>query len=433
MANAMDTMTEWMNSKVGPMATHLSENKYLKAISGGMMQSMPLTLGVALIAIIINLPIPGVSDFLQSSGLAQCGTELIGSTMSLLGIYISWLIAYQYAKEDGTNPITAAVLSMASFLALVPSTVTVSEDSTISAYMSNYLGSDGIFVAIVFSIFVASFYGFLTRKNIKLTLPDSVPPMVTDSLSPVFSAMIIFGVIFLIKWGFTFTQWGNVFSFVSQIIAAPLVGVSSSPWTNLIVFTACNLIWFFGVHPNSILSVVYPVIIAVNIENQAAYLAGDPMPHAMFGLVGLCCYFGGTGNTIGLCLDMFTARSEKFKAMRSLMTIPNIFNINEPVIFGVPVMLNPIFFIPMLFASIVPGLIGMALCSVLPISYNPTISLPFAMPSFVNALIVGGPMYMVVLLICMASSALLYYPFFKIADNQAYEEEQALAAAHAAE
>lgn len=115
------------------------------------------------------------------------------------------------------------------------------------------------------------------------------------------------------------------------------------------------------------------------------------------------------------------------------MTIPNIFNINEPVIFGVPVMLNPIFFIPMLFASIVPGLIGMALCSVLPISYNPTISLPFAMPSFVNALIVGGPMYMVVLLICMASSALLYYPFFKIADNQAYEEEQALAAAHAAE
>jgi PTS system cellobiose-specific IIC component len=119
--------------------------------------------------------------------------------------------------------------------------------------------------------------------------------------------------------------------------------------------------------------------------------------------------------------------------MRNLMTIPNIFNINEPVIFGVPVMLNPIFFIPMVLSAILPGLVGLGLCSILPIPLNPTIQMPWAMPMFLSALLMGGPLYMGVVLICMAVSALLYFPFFKIADNQAYEEEQALAAAQAAE
>ena len=167
------------------------------------------------------------------------------------------------------------------------------------------------------------------------------------------------------------------------------------------------------------------------MANQQAYLEGQPLPFLMFALIGSCCYFGGQGNTIGLCFDMWTAKSEKFKAMRGLMTIPNIFNINEPVIFGVPVMLNPVFFIPMVLSAIVPGLIGLALCTILPIPYNPTIQLPWAMPMFVAALLTGGPLYMGVVLICMAVSAVLYYPFFKIADNQAYEEEQAIAASKA--
>lgn len=168
------------------------------------------------------------------------------------------------------------------------------------------------------------------------------------------------------------------------------------------------------------------------MENQAAFTAGEVMPHLMFSLVYSCVYFGGQGNTIGLCLDMFIAKSERFKAMRPIMTIPNLFNINEPVIFGVPVMLNPIFFIPMVLSAIVPGVIGMALCSFLPISFNPTISMPWAMPTFISALLQGGPFFMLTILACMAASALLYYPFFKMADNQAYEEEQAAAAQNAA-
>ena len=430
----MEALTNWMQEHIAPLATKLGQNKYLQAISGGMMHTMPLTIGVALIAILINLPIPGLSDVLASSGLTAAGNEVIAATMSLLAIYCSFLIAYQYAKDDGMNPLTAGVLSMGAFLILVPSTIDMGEAGTITAFKSNYLGSDGIFVAIILSILVAMAYGFLTRKNIKVTLPDSVPPMVSDSLSPVFTAMIIFAVVYLVKWGFTFTPWGNVFDFIMQNVGTPLMNLGATPWSVIIVYTVGNIFWFFGIHPNAVMGVFYPMmLLPALMANQQAYLEGQPLPFLMFALIGSCCYFGGQGNTIGLCLDMFTAKSEKFKAMRGLMTIPNIFNINEPVIFGVPVMLNPVFFIPMVLSAIVPGLIGLALCTILPIPYNPTIQLPWAMPMFIAALLTGGPLYMAVVLICMAVSCVLYYPFFKIADNQAYAEEQALAAEQAQE
>jgi PTS system cellobiose-specific IIC component len=96
-------------------------------------------------------------------------------------------------------------------------------------------------------------------------------------------------------------------------------------------------------------------------------------------------------------------------------------------------MLNPLFFIPMLLSCIVPGLVALPLLNILPIAYNPTVQLPWVMPTFITALMQGGPLYMIVILICIAVTCVIWYPFFKIADNQAYAEEQALAAEQAQE
>jgi PTS system cellobiose-specific IIC component len=109
----------------------------------------------------------------------------------------------------------------------------------------------------------------------------------------------------------------------------------------------------------------------------------------------------------------------------------HIFNITEPVIFGVPVMLNPLFFIPMLLSCIVPGIVGYALLNILPIAYNPTVQLPWVMPTVITAFMQGGFLYALVIVACIAVTCVLWYPFFKVADNQAYEEEQAMAAGQA--
>ena len=428
----MDGITNWMNEHLAPLAGRMGQNKVLQAISQGMVMTMPLTIGMAVVAIVINLPIPGLSDWMQASGVAATANEMINSSMSLLAIYVSFLIAYVYAKNDGMNGVTAGVLSMASFLMLVPSTVTIDEENTMNAYMQNYLGSDGLFVAIILAILVAASFGWLTRKDIKLKLPDSVPPMVADSLSPAFTAMIIFAAVFFIKWGLTMTSFGNVFELIKQVISAPLMNFGATPAAMIAIMTIANLVWCFGVHPSSVTSVYVPVFITVTMANITAFQAGDPLPDAKYLMLYNCLYFGGTGNTICLCLDMLFAKSEKFKAMRKLMLLPNLFNITEPVIFGVPVMLNPLFFIPMLLSCIVPSLVALPLLNILPIAYNPTVQLPWVMPTFITALMQGGPLYMIVILICIAVTCVIWYPFFKIADNQALEEEKAIAAQKAA-
>ena len=428
----MDGITNWMNEHLAPLAGRMGQNKVLQAISQGMVMTMPLTIGMAVVAIVINLPIPGLSDWMQASGVSATANEMINSSMSLLAIYVSFLIAYVYAKNDGMNGITAGVLSMASFLMLVPSTVTIDAETTMNAYQQNYLGSDGLFVAIILAILVAAAFGWLTRKDIKLRLPDSVPPMVSDSLSPSFTAMIIFAAVFFIKWGLTMTSFGNIFELIKQVISAPLMNFGATPAAMIAIMTIANLVWCFGVHPSSVTSVYVPVFITVTMANIAAFQAGDPLPDAKYLMLYNCLYFGGTGNTICLCLDMLFAKSEKFKAMRKLMLFPNIFNITEPVIFGVPVMLNPLFFVPMLLSCIVPGLVALPLLNILPIAYNPTVQLPWVMPTVITAFMQGGIFYALIIVACIAVTCVIWYPFFKIADNQAYEEEQALAAEKAA-
>ena len=428
----MDGITNWMNEHLAPLAGRMGQNKVLQAISQGMVMTMPLTIGMAVVAIIINLPIPGLSDWMQASGVSATANEMINSSMSLLAIYVSFLIAYVYAKNDGMNGITAGILSMASFLMLVPSTITIDAETTMNAYQQNYLGSDGLFVAIILAISVAAAFGWLTRKDIKLNLPDSVPPMVADSLSPAFTAMIIFAAVFFVKWGLTMTSFGNIFELIKQVVSAPLMNFGATPAAMITIMSIANLCWFFGVHPSSVTSVYVPVFITVTMTNIAAFQAGDPLPDAKYLMLYNCLFFGGTGNTICLCLDMLFARSEKFKAMRKLMLLPNLFNITEPVIFGVPVMLNPLFFIPLVLSCVVPGLVALPLLNILPIAYNPTVQLPWVMPTFITAFMQGGVFYMLIILICMAVTCVLWYPFFKVADNQALEEEQALAAEKAA-
>lgn len=432
MANAMEGMTNWMNEHLAPLAGRMGQNKVLQAISQGMVMTMPLTIGMAVVAIVINLPIPGISEWMAASGVTATANEMINSTMSLLAIYVSFLIAYVYAKNDGMNGITAGVLSMASFLMLVPSTIQIDEETTLNAYQQNYLGSDGLFVAIILAICVAAAFGWLTRKDIKLTLPDSVPPMVSDSLSPAFTAMIIFAAVFFIKWGLSMTAFGNVFELIKQVVSAPLMNFGATPAAMIAIMTIANLVWCFGVHPSSVTSVYVPVFITVTMANIAAFQAGEVMPDAKYLMLYSCLYFGGTGNTICLCIDMLFAKSEKFKAMRNLMLLPNIFNITEPVIFGVPVMLNPLFFIPMLLSCIVPGLIALPLLNILPIAYNPTVQLPWVMPTVITAFMQGGVFYALIIVACIAATCVIWFPFFKIADNQAYEEEQAIAAQKAA-
>ena len=411
---------------VGPLAEKMSANKTIQAITNGMMAVLPVSLGVAFIAIIGQFPFEPWQLFLSDMGLTQTIADFVNITTGLYAIYIVITIAYECAKIEKVKPITPTILSLAFFLILVPQQqIPIGNDAISTMITTSSIGSDGIFVAMAVAILVTRFYSYMMHREMFLIkLPTSVPPMVSDSLRPTFVAMIIFLLAFIMKAGFTFSPFGDAMGFINAIITAPLTAIGSSPLSVVLVFTFANLLWFFGIHPAAIINLFYAVTAPIFIYNIEAFLGGQAQPYLEFMFMISIIMVGGTGNTIGLAINMLGAKSERFKALRGLTFIPSIFNINEPIIFGVPVMLNPIFFIPLVSSVAVAGGVIHLFYSLGILNYmNPTVELPWVMPPVLQQFIVSGIAFALVMVVVIIALTALYYPFFKIADKKALEEE----------
>lgn len=430
--NFMDKFQNSLEKIMGPLAQKITESKIISAMMPGMMTSLVITMGIAAISILSAIPFEPWQNILTSTGIGEHMNAVVSATTSLLALYIVPGIAYHYAKNEGENGLTAAIIALAIFIALQPQSITVGEE-VLSVLQQKYLGSQGIFVGMVSSILVAMAYCKLMKKNIKMKLPESVPPMVSDSLSPIFVSMIMFTSVLVIRYIVGFTPYGNIFDLINTLITTPFLNLAATPMVIILFQTFLNLAWFFGIHPAPFLNVLYPILIQLNIQNIDAFLSGTPasaLPYLNVILIGSFCYLGGQGNTLSLAALMVKAKSEKFKSMSKIALIPNIFNINEPMIFGVPIILNPYFLVPMVLTPLVGGLFGMVALNVLGVgaSANPVVALalPWVLPSFVQAFLIGGWRFCVAIVGAFLIHAVIWYPFFKVADKKEYEEEQRL-------
>lgn len=366
----------------------------------------------------------------------------------LLGLMLAFTFAYSYVKINAKayNPLISGLLSLASFLMLMPQKFmlytladpivefpvegSITSGTELSAFSTNYTGASGILVAIIIGYLVARLYIYFNHKNFVVKLPSSVPTNVSESLSPSFLAGGILIIVFLIRLLFKFapilSNFGDIFSFISGIIQVPLQDIVGSPLSLILILSLANLFWYFGIHPQVVYSVITPIVMANSIANITAYTAGQPMPYVLFSVVGLACGtgFGGQGATLGLVASMFTAKSNRYKEMFKLTAGPSIFNINEPLIFGMPIIMNPIFFIPMAIGPLFMGLVAWGLTAVIDISgFNPTASFPWTTPALFQMAFKGGWQLLIIGVICLAVSILIWYPFFKVADKKALKEE----------
>ncbi|WP_160689670.1 PTS transporter subunit EIIC [Clostridium sp. C2-6-12] len=421
----MSNFSQVVEQKITPFVGKISSNKGITAITRGMMSIMPLTLGTCLIAIVGNLPIPAWTNWLASVGITPHLSAVIGGTTELYAIFIAFSVAYQYAKLEKADEITVGILSLASFFILMPQKIKVADDKFLDALTKNYLGSNGIFVAMIVAISVSLLYCYLNKKGIIIKLPDSIPEMVTKSLEPTFIAMIIFGIVFLVRVGFGSTSFGNIFEFITNVIGKPIMYFGATPFASIAVYVIFNLFWCFGIHPNTLGSVYMPVVMTAVMANIGAYQAGQPLPYLAFGVLAQYLMLGGTGCTLGLAIDMLLfSKSERFKSLGKLAIIPSIFNINEPLIFGAPIIFNPIFIPPMMLSVVVSGSIGVLFVKLGAYnSFNPVAQFPFTMPHPIGALLTSGIMALVGVCCAIIATAVVFYPFFKYADNQALKEE----------
>lgn len=431
----LNKIQDFLTAKVEPISLRISRNKVVSTIMEAMMTTMPVMIGGAVFSLLANFPITQVTTFLSDIGVKPFLDSFVTTQTNITPILIAFLIAYKYAQKESENPIPAGIFSLMTYFMLIPENITMG-DQTIVAYASQYLGGNGIFVAIIFSIIVAKLYVFITKKKIVLKLPESVPPMVSQSFEPLFSGIIIIGFIIVLKAIVSVSPFGTVFNIITVCIQEPVMMLGANVPALIIVQMVAMFFWYFGIHPLAITSLYIPVYTTILSGNAQAFMSGQPLPYLEEGVVYIFTNLGGSGSLLGLaiCMVLF-GKSQRYKTMGKVSCVPAIFNIQEPILFGFPIIMNPMFFLHMTLSPLIAMGIGYICINLGLFDFNPitAVSTPWTMPMPIIGFLVGGLPMMLIFIAIIALNVLLYFPFFMVLDKRECKEEQERAAMLAAE
>ena len=420
----MDKIVEFFDQKLSPVASKISAQRHLIAIRDGLILTMPLMIvGSIVIIFSTDFPVPGWSEFIL--GVFPTWDDFIWgvvfqSTMSLAGLIAVMGITYSLVKSYKEEGIVAAVLAVSAFFLL--------QDGSAWAWNSSALGAEGLFLAIITALVVGEIYTKIVKSGFVIKLPDSVPVAISRSFVALVPGAVIILLFSLIHVGFALTSYGTAASFIVTILQAPLVAVSASFVGSLLTSFFISIFWCFGLHGDLIVgAVVNPLLTAGLLENiENLRLGNDVVNVAVEGFQSLFLNVGGTGGTLGLAVVCaFFSKSKQLKLVGRLSLGPGIFNINEPIVFGLPIVMNPILIIPYLLSPLVVAVITYGAIS-LGLVGKIVASVPWTTPVFISGfLATGGDWKAVVLqVINIVVVVAFYYPFIAMWDRKQYALEQ---------
>ena len=410
--------------KMQEFGQKLGSNKFINALQYGMMSTMSILMVGAFCQIIAS--VGDMLGFIPADGALYAAIMTpYNYTMGLIGIWVTGFIAYSYAKNlKMKNPLVHAIDAIIVFVMTCGPLVDSKIDTT-------FLGATGMFLGFVIAGAVVRIEKLCIDKNIRIPMPDVCPP----SLVNAFAAIVPLAINVIIFQGLNAVLGIvglNLPYLLLTILMIPIQGLTSLPGMFIICFFAL-LLWCFGIHGTMI---VYPIIAASMVEaaqfNAAAMAAGEPLqwfPVSLFGAVAL---LGGTGNTWPLVLMGLRAKSEQIRAVSKASLVPGWFGINEPVAFGMPIMYNPILCIPYVLNPIVIMIlyiIGYETGIIIPAWISITALMPMGFGAYFGTLNIMNAIWVYLMLI---PSGLIWYPFFKIYDNQLAKQEAEAKAAEAA-
>ena len=252
--------------------------------------------------------------------------------------------------------------------------------------------------------------------------------MVANSFSSIIAGVITITFTVVVHAIFVATPYGNIHSFITEMVQAPMLKLGNSFWFFVGLYMFMNLCWFFGIHGAAVYAAVQPIVVGINLQNLEAFQAGVQLPN-MYANWVLFLKIGGLGTTVGLCIFMaFRSRSNRYKSLGRMALIPSLFNINEPLCFGMPLMLNPMMFLPLVLNPLVTGTIAYFAMSSGLVGYTTGASLPWTTPPLINSFLQGGLGVMLLQLVCLLVATAMYIPFFKVLDKKAVEEESKIEA-----
>ncbi len=421
----MDKITVFLDKYLSPMFNKLGENKYLQAVSGSFFNSLPVIIIGSIFTLIANFPYQPYINFLKSIGLYDTISLVGSSTTDLISLFTVFFVAYNLAKQFQVMEYPAGLLALMAYFILTPHTITVEGvEKPISAIQYGYFGSTSLFVALIVGLLVSRVYIFVIKKGWVLKMPEGVPPMVSNSFTPIIAAGIVATLTIVVAGIFKSTSYGDIHTFITSVVQKPMTQLGSSLGFFIILYMFMNLCWFFGIHGAAVYAAVQPIVNAINFENLTAFQKGLPLPN-MYANWVLFLKIGGLGSTLGLCIYMaIKSKSNRYKELGKMALIPSLFNINEPLCYGMPLMLNPMMFIPLVFNPLICGIIAYIAQSTGVVGYTRGLTLPWTTPPLINGFLQGGISVAILQLVCLIICTIMYIPFFRVMDKNAANEEK---------
>lgn len=424
----MNKFIDFMEEKFLPIANKISKNKALQSISSGSMSLLGIIMVGAIFSVLTSITWGPYQSFLKSTNLLTIINYVPDVTTNLIGLFMAFSIAYNGAKVYGMehNAFNTGVISTVAFILLAPITVNSEGVQPVNMFDATYFGPKTVISAIIVSLIVIYIMKFFIHKNITIKMPEGVPPMVSNSFTSLIPAVVIVVFFGLVKFGFSVTEFKTFNDFIYTIIQTPLQSMVGSFSAFIVLLVIAQLLWFFGIHGSmTVLPILFPIWLSYIGDNTAAMAAGKTIPHVLnIGLWDLA-NLGGSGATIGLVILMFfKAKSNQYKSFGKLTLPCGIFSVNEPVIFGLPVILNPIMLIPFIICPIVLVCLGYALIQFGIVTAPIGILGLGSMPPLISGIMQGSLSWGIYQLVAVVISIIIYYPFFKTIDNQALAKEK---------
>lgn len=422
----MNTVIEKIQKIILPVANWMSGNNYIMSLAIAMQGMTPIILVGSFANLFANLGFTWYQDLLTNLGIKSIFTIISTMTLSLTAIYVCFMIAYRLGEKlEYTNNVQTGMVALVTFLIITP--LGTLADTGRGAIPTTWLGSTGYFTAIIIGFLVPTIMNFFIKKKIYIRMPEGVPPIVTQSFAALVPAAVCLVGASVLNYLIAQTSLITLHQVVFTLIQTPLQSIGNSYPAYLLVQMTGTLAFYCGIHYTTIASVTNSFLQIAALENQAALAAGEAIPNILNSAFNIYCQPGGVGGTLGLALAMvFFSKSNRYKALSKVCLVPSIFNINEPLIFGVPIMLNPILFVPYLLTPFICINISYWATYFGLVARLPGITVGYTIPMVLSALMSGGGISGAILqVILIIVSCAIWYPFFKIIDNQACEEEKA--------
>lgn len=445
----MDHMLSSLEKVLLPIALKLGNQPHINAIKNGFIRLMPLVLIGAMFVLINNVFLSfNEGSFFYSLGVRLSpetiefinkfkgiGGNVYNGTLGIMSLMTPFFIAMALAEERKVDSIAAGIIAIAAFVAVTPFDV-----NGAYAIGANWLGGANIISGIIIGLVIAEAFTFIVRRNWVITLPDTVPPAVSRSFSALVPGFLILLVVGIIAWVLA-GQATHFHQFIMDTISTPLASLGGVVGWAYTIFT--SLLWFFGIHGALALTALDSGIMTPwALENVALYNQYGSVNNAIEAgqtfhlwakpLLDSYVFLGGTGATLGLIIAIFIAsRRADYRQVAKLGLPAGIFQINEPIIFGIPVIMNPILFIP--FIIIQPLLAAITVIAyyvgiIPPITNIGPWTMPTGLGAFFNTN--GNISALFLALFNLGISVLVYLPFViisnkaqTIANNTESEEE----------